>query len=86
MVQGFNSDQLRSPPREGSLFAQPVASSFNVKMAAMTAEGVAALAAAMGAINDPNINSGNEDQLRIEMLGAGQEVGRSCCVLSYKGQ
>lgn len=25
------------------------------------------------------------DTLRIEMLGAGQEVGRSCCVLTYKG-
>lgn len=27
-----------------------------------------------------------EDQLTIEMLGAGQEVGRSCCVLKYKGK
>lgn len=27
-----------------------------------------------------------EDQLRIEMLGAGNEVGRSCCVLTYKGK
>ena len=52
----------------------------------MTAQGIAALAAAMGATNDNGINSGNEDQLRIEMLGAGQEVGRSCCVLSYKGK
>ena len=26
-----------------------------------------------------------EDKLRIEMLGAGQEVGRSCCVITYKG-
>ena len=26
-----------------------------------------------------------EDKLRIEMLGAGQEVGRSCCFLSFKG-
>ena len=26
------------------------------------------------------------DKLRIEMLGAGQEVGRSCCVLTYKGK
>ncbi|PWN52228.1 hypothetical protein IE53DRAFT_385349 [Violaceomyces palustris] len=30
--------------------------------------------------------SGQEDTLRIEMLGAGQEVGRSCCVLTYKGK
>ncbi|KAK0570004.1 endoribonuclease ysh1 [Tilletia horrida] len=27
-----------------------------------------------------------EERLRIEMLGAGQEVGRSCCVISYKGK
>ncbi|SPO24650.1 Endoribonuclease YSH1 [Ustilago trichophora] len=27
-----------------------------------------------------------DDQLTIEMLGAGQEVGRSCCVLKYKGK
>ncbi|WFC95264.1 endoribonuclease ysh1 [Malassezia brasiliensis] len=26
-----------------------------------------------------------EDKLRIEMLGAGQEVGRSCCFISFKG-
>lgn len=26
------------------------------------------------------------DDLQIEMLGAGQEVGRSCCVLRYKGK
>lgn len=26
-----------------------------------------------------------EDKLRIEMLGAGQEVGRSCCALQFKG-
>lgn len=26
-----------------------------------------------------------EDKLRIEMLGAGQEVGRSCCVITFKG-
>ena len=26
-----------------------------------------------------------EDKLCIEMLGAGQEVGRSCCVLKFKG-
>jgi cleavage and polyadenylation specificity factor subunit 3 len=26
------------------------------------------------------------DELSIEMLGAGQEVGRSCCVLRYKGK
>ena len=26
-----------------------------------------------------------EDKLRIEMLGAGQGVGRSCCVITYKG-
>lgn len=30
--------------------------------------------------------SDNSDELRIEMLGAGQEVGRSCCVLTYKGK
>jgi len=29
---------------------------------------------------------GGTETLRIEMLGAGQEVGRSCCVLSYKGE
>ncbi|SPO40790.1 related to YSH1 - component of pre-mRNA polyadenylation factor PF I [Pseudozyma flocculosa] len=33
---------------------------------------------------DPS--SSGEDQLTIEMLGAGQEVGRSCCVLKYKGK
>ena len=27
-----------------------------------------------------------DDQLTIEMLGAGQEVGRSCCVLKYRGK
>ncbi|KAE8243711.1 hypothetical protein A4X13_0g6982 [Tilletia indica] len=27
-----------------------------------------------------------EERLKIEMLGAGQEVGRSCCVISYKGK
>ncbi|KAJ1028791.1 hypothetical protein NDA16_001956 [Ustilago loliicola] len=27
-----------------------------------------------------------DDQLTIEMLGAGQEVGRSCCILKYKGK
>ncbi|PWN90943.1 Metallo-hydrolase/oxidoreductase [Acaromyces ingoldii] len=26
------------------------------------------------------------DELSVEMLGAGQEVGRSCCVLKYKGK
>lgn len=26
-----------------------------------------------------------EDKLCIEMLGAGQEVGRSCCVITFKG-
>ena len=26
-----------------------------------------------------------EDKLRIEMLGAGQDVGRSCCFISFKG-
>lgn len=26
------------------------------------------------------------DELSVEMLGAGQEVGRSCCVLKYKGR
>lgn len=26
-----------------------------------------------------------EDKLSIEMLGAGQEVGRSCCVIRFKG-
>ncbi|UZJ53988.1 hypothetical protein CBS101457_003308 [Exobasidium rhododendri] len=30
--------------------------------------------------------SDSSDELRIEMLGAGQEVGRSCCVLTYKGK
>ncbi|EST07447.1 RNA-metabolising metallo-beta-lactamase [Kalmanozyma brasiliensis GHG001] len=30
--------------------------------------------------------SAADDQLTIEMLGAGQEVGRSCCVLNYKGK
>lgn len=30
--------------------------------------------------------SDSSDELRIEMLGAGQEVGRSCCVLRYKGK
>ncbi len=30
--------------------------------------------------------SSTDDQLTIEMLGAGQEVGRSCCVLNYKGK
>ena len=28
---------------------------------------------------------GGEDKLCIEMLGAGQEVGRSCCVIRFKG-
>lgn len=27
----------------------------------------------------------SEDKLCIEMLGAGQEVGRSCCVIRFKG-
>ena len=27
----------------------------------------------------------SEDKLCIEMLGAGQEVGRSCCVITFKG-
>ncbi|MCO5588121.1 hypothetical protein L7F22_042076 [Adiantum nelumboides] len=33
------------------------------------------------------LDSGDgSDELQIEMLGAGQEVGRSCCVLRYKGK
>lgn len=28
----------------------------------------------------------DDSDLRIEMLGAGQEVGRSCCVITYKGK
>ncbi|KAK4048247.1 endoribonuclease ysh1 [Microbotryomycetes sp. JL221] len=27
-----------------------------------------------------------DDDLQVEMLGAGQEVGRSCCVIKYKGR
>ncbi|KAM0791584.1 endoribonuclease ysh1 [Microbotryomycetes sp. NB124-2] len=27
-----------------------------------------------------------DDDLEVEMLGAGQEVGRSCCVIKYKGR
>ncbi|KAJ1027608.1 hypothetical protein NDA18_003608 [Ustilago nuda] len=32
------------------------------------------------------LQASTDDQLTIEMLGAGQEVGRSCCVLKYKGK
>ena len=28
----------------------------------------------------------DSDTLRVTLLGAGQEVGRSCCVLQYKGK
>jgi cleavage and polyadenylation specificity factor subunit 3 len=34
----------------------------------------------------PGAAGGADEELRIEMLGAGQEVGRSCCVLTYKGE
>lgn len=27
-----------------------------------------------------------DEELKITMLGAGQEVGRSCCVIQYKGR
>lgn len=45
----------------------------------LTAAGTSAAGAAASAAK-------GEDQLRIEMLGAGNEVGRSCCVLTYKGE
>lgn len=39
-----------------------------------------------GSALDPSASASSDDQLTIEMLGAGQEVGRSCCVLKYKGK
>lgn len=45
----------------------------------LTASGTTAAGAAAA-------DARGEDQLRIEMLGAGNEVGRSCCVLTYKGK
>lgn len=35
--------------------------------------------------NGSGASAMGEDKLRIEMLGAGQEVGRSCCSMSFKG-
>lgn len=59
-------------------------------MAGIVAAASAAAAAATtgsGVVMPPAGIPGDEtsDELRIEMLGAGQEVGRSCCVLRYKG-
>lgn len=45
----------------------------------LTAAGTSAAGATAAAAS-------GEDQLRIEMLGAGNEVGRSCCVLTFKGE
>ncbi|GAA6041172.1 hypothetical protein JCM8097_004151 [Rhodosporidiobolus ruineniae] len=30
--------------------------------------------------------TGLDDEMEVQMLGAGQEVGRSCCVIKYKGR
>ncbi|GAA5973836.1 hypothetical protein JCM21900_002089 [Sporobolomyces salmonicolor] len=30
--------------------------------------------------------SGLDDEMEVQLLGAGQEVGRSCCVIKYKGR
>ncbi|KAL9934817.1 hypothetical protein V8E36_006592 [Tilletia maclaganii] len=53
--------------------------------AAGAGQGTGAGAAMMGS-GHKNDNGPPEERLRIEMLGAGQEVGRSCCVISYKGK
>lgn len=42
------------------------------------------MATVLGGTSAPAEDS-HADTLRIEMLGAGQEVGRSCCVLTYNG-
>ncbi|KAK0534538.1 endoribonuclease ysh1 [Tilletia horrida] len=46
----------------------------------------AAGSAALAGTSAANPTGPPEERLRIEMLGAGQEVGRSCCVISYKGK
>jgi hypothetical protein len=45
-----------------------------------------ASAAMATVLPSPGAAGGADEELRIEMLGAGQEVGRSCCVLTYKGE
>lgn len=50
----------------------------------LTAQSTSAAGAAASSSSQPQARP--EDQLRIEMLGAGNEVGRSCCVLTYKGK
>ncbi|KDE09187.1 hypothetical protein MVLG_00509 [Microbotryum lychnidis-dioicae p1A1 Lamole] len=37
-------------------------------------------------ISAPGIIQGIDDEMHVQMLGAGQEVGRSCCVIKYKGR
>ncbi|GAA5933593.1 hypothetical protein JCM1841_004495 [Sporobolomyces salmonicolor] len=34
----------------------------------------------------PDGISGLDDEMEVQLLGAGQEVGRSCCVIKYKGR
>lgn len=34
----------------------------------------------------PGQIAGIDDEMTVQMLGAGQEVGRSCCVIKFKGR
>ena len=43
-------------------------------------------AASATAFISPAGMTGIDDTLTVQMLGAGQEVGRSCCVIKFKGR
>ena len=43
-------------------------------------------AASATAFISPAGITGIDDTLTVQMLGAGQEVGRSCCVIKFKGR
>lgn len=78
------SSKLLSFFRVSSELHRPI----NQRVASMplTASNTSAAGAAARNAGQAAGPSSLEDQLTIEMLGAGNEVGRSCCVLKYKGE
>jgi cleavage and polyadenylation specificity factor subunit 3 len=62
-------------------------------MAKRTADGlpaglkVDAIVTSAGLVQHPaNTSRPIEDEIQVQMLGSGQEVGRSCCLLKYRGR
>lgn len=47
---------------------------------------VDAIVTPAGLVSASNTSRPAEDEIQVQMLGSGQEVGRSCCLIKYRGR